>query len=218
MKLKTVCLALLTILLCLFSGCKNKPDVGISQLRTDVLYASSDGYEVTVYPEEREIPLIADGYSAQKSPVLIIKISSLSEISGTFTVCVNVDGKEYSALPTERANKILRVEIPVETLPSKELAITLKGEKKIALIAKSIVPEGLSSYEKAIELAVNALGDKITYNGNKPNGEFMVRVLVENENAFWYVGYVTEKNTYSFLINAEGNKIIATREAENIKF
>ena len=218
MKLKTVFIALLTIALCLFTGCKNKPIVGISQLRTNIFYAQSDGFEVTVYSEERETPLLADGYSAQKTPVLIIKIMSSSEISGTLTVCANVDGKEYTASPTERANKILRVEIPVETLPSSEISITLKGEKEICLTAKSIIPDGTASYEKAVELTINALGDKITYNGNKPIGEFMVRILVENQKAFWYVGYVTEKNTYSFLINAEGNKIIATREAENIKF
>ena len=218
MKTKFILTTLLTLLLCFYSGCRNKTDVGISQLRTDILFASKDGYDVTVYLEEREIPLSLDGYSAQRTPVLIFKICSLSAISGTFTIFTEIDGKQYSASPIERADKNLRAEIPVETLPKEEINITLKGEKELQLTATSIIPQGVAPYTKALETAKSALGDKITYTNNVPNGDFMVRVLIENNTAFWYVGYATQNHTYSYLINSDGTKIIATRTAETINY
>lgn len=216
MKKTSFFILLVALIAFTFTACKQNDYPAVSQLRKDVLYASSEGYEVTVYPEERETPLISDGTPNENSPVLIVKINSLTEIQGTFTIFAEFDGRRYSATPEQRSNTLMRAVIPVDSLPASTLTICLSGKTETTLTPTSVIPKDTLNHTVALNTAIKNLSDKLIYDGNKPLGEFQVRVLYEAPNAYWYVGYVTERKTYSLLISANGKEIIATREAENV--
>lgn len=205
------------VLLLSLTACAGKTDYpAVSQLRTDILYASDGNYEVTVYKEERELPLLADGVALERTPVLVVKIHSLTEISGTFTVFAEFDGKRYSAQPEHRAANVLHAVMPVEALPAGEVTVTVKSNEEVHLKLSSIIPEGTAVYTAPLATAINRLADKLRYDGKAPLGEFQVRILCENATAYWYVGYVTDKEIFSLLLSADGKEIIATRQAENL--
>jgi len=213
-KLLTVLTVFITacILLC---GCDNgETGAGVSQLRTDILYGTDGKLEATAYCEMREIPLSADGIADEKQPVVIVKISSLAEFSGTYSIFISFGGEEYSAQPEQRSKVVMRAEIPVKQLPEGSLELTLKGENETAITLNSIRPEGVCDYKVALKTAKTELGNKLLGSAKKPEGEFFVRLLCEDGNAYWYVGYVTEGTTYSLLLSADGNKVLATRSAD----
>ena len=210
---KTLILFVAVAMLAFITACNKPQDVGVSQLRTDILTATSGDYTASVYVEEREIPLVADGTACARTPVIIVKITSLHEISGTYSIFTTVGERDYSAQPTQRTANTLRAEIVVDSLPDKELSLTLKGSDEVTFSVRSILPEGTANYQKALATAKSALGTKIEYEDGKPKGEFFVRVLVENGNAFWYVGYVTDQGTRSLLISADGGSVIATHDS-----
>ena len=186
----------------------------ISQLRTDILCGDADGCEFVLYAEEREMPLSADGKALEKSPVVIVKATALCAFSGTYSVFVAFDGKEYSALPEFRADNVLRAVIPVEKLPRGEVSVRLEGERNYSAALTSVIPEGVGEYTAAVKTALDHLADKVAYSGGKPEGEIFARVLFENGNAYWYVGYVADKNLYSVLVSGDGKTVIASRVGE----
>lgn len=192
----------------LFACNDNDYDAGVSQLRTDILFAEADGAEITVYLEERELPLVADGAAGARTPVLIVKIVDSAAFSGTYTITVSYDGKEYTATP-ELRGELLSAVITVDALPSNgNLDLALSGERELSATLHTALPEHASA-EKAISAAKAALGDRMIYDGKKLDGELFVRVLSEEGNAFWYVGYITESETISILISGDGENVLA---------
>ena len=101
-----------------FVGCgKAEGDKNVSQIRYDILSAETDNYVITAYAESREVPLKADGISGERSNEIIVKICSLSALSGTYSISLTIDDKEYTATPEQRADNILKADVPVESLP-----------------------------------------------------------------------------------------------------
>jgi hypothetical protein len=196
-------------------ACSGKSTLPISQLREDVLVGTADGITACIYPELREIPLCADGYCGEKTPVLIIKLTRSSAFSGTYSVFVNLDGKEYSATAVQKNPTLLRAEIILPSLPQGTVTVMLKGEAETEITAHTVKADGICTYTKALTTAKSALGDKVAYDGKTALGEFMVRLLWENNTAYWYVGYTKERYTHSLLISADGSKLLATHDAEN---
>lgn len=197
------------------SACaRNNFNSAISQLRTDILSGSADGCEFILYAEEREIPLSADGIPLEKSPVIILKATALSAFSGTYSVFIAFDGKEYSSLPEFRADNVLRAVIPVEKLPRGDVSVRLEGDKNYSADLSSVLPDGVCEYTAAVKTALSHLADKVTYSGGRLEGEIFARVLFENGNAYWYVGYVSGKNLYSVLVAGDGKTVVASRDGE----
>ena len=213
-------LSILLALMCatIFSSCNPNPnDEYISQLRRDIMRGTSDGFDFTAYIEERETPLQADGIPNAKIPVVVLKISTSTAISGTSSVFITIDGKEYSAHPTTLSPTLFSSIIPVDALPSDTFTARFESvgdtAKNVSVTLSSVLPE-MSDYTAPLALAKSTLGDKITYENNVLVGEFFIRVLHENGTAFWYVGYVTASSTHSLLISADGQTVIATHESK----
>ncbi len=211
MKFKALFLIpILLFSLCLV-GCKDKKNYRVSQLRTDILQACEGELCVTAYAEEREIPLCADGYAGERSPVVIIKITDSSAFSGAYSALLTIGGREYTSSLSQQMPNVLRAEIPVDKLPNGELAVQIQGEKSLSITLRSVLPDGIATPDEALSSAVNALGDKVSYDKNTAEGEFFIRVLLEDGTPYWYVGYTRDKNTHSLLISADGERVIAER-------
>lgn len=195
------------------SACADKDKCeNISQIRYDIFSAETDEFLITAYAENREIPLTPDGKAGERSNVIILKICTLSAINGTYSASITIEGKEYSALLEQRAENILKAEIPVETLPKESFTIKITGEKSAEATLKSILPEGVADYTVPLDTVKKEL--KITI-ASDAEGEFLVRVICENGEAYWYVGFVTEEKTYSFLLDASGKEIMARKTDDN---
>ena len=214
---KSVYLLVVVLSVLLLCGCAaKKTDAIVSQLRTDVLEGKTGDCVFTAYLEEREIPLIADGIAGDKTPAVIVKISDSSAFYGAYTVTVTVSGKEYSAAPELKADTLMKATVILdEPCRQKEITVTLKGEKEVSATLVSVLPEDTCGYEKALDTAKTALGDKIIYKGGKAEGEIFIRVLYENGAAYWYVGYVNGDTVNSVLIGADGETVVAEKDFAN---
>ena len=201
--------------LLLFCCCKKNEGVNVSQLRTDILTGADGGCEFTVYPEMREMPLIADGKAGVKVPAVIVKIVNSRVFSGTYSIFIKIDGKEYSAAPEAVSDSVFKAVIPVEALPDGGMEITLKGETEYRAVLSSALPEELGEYTLALAAAKAELGEKIVYEGDTPAGEFFVRVISENDNAYWYIGFITAEKVCSVLVSADGKQVVATKDFRN---
>ena len=139
-------------LFCFGSACADKDDCkNIGQIRYDIFGAETDEFLITAFAESREIPLTPDGKAGERANVLILKICTLSAINGTYSASITIEDKEYSSLLEQRAENILKAEIPVETLPKESFAIKITGKKSGETTMKSSVPEGASDYSAPLE-------------------------------------------------------------------
>lgn len=196
-----------------FVGCgKAEGDKNVSQIRYDILSAETDNYVITAYAESREVPLKADGISGERSNEIIVKICSLSALSGTYSISLTIDDKEYTATPEQRADNILKADVPVESLPGGSFVMKITGEKSAEAELKSVLPGGFAEYTVPLETVKKEIK---TVEKEKDSYEYFVRVICENGEAFWYVGYITEDKTYSYLLDASGTEIIARKTDDN---
>lgn len=206
MKRKVMCALLGAALLCL-CGCSADPLDGVSQLRTDILAGTCGTAEFTAYAEEREIPLSADGTAGERMPVVIVKIVDSAAFYGTYSIFLSYGGREYSAAMTPTGEGVLRATVNVDALPQGALTATLKGERELAAELVSCTGEH-AGWETALSLVKTELKTE-----NAGGGEYFVRILCEKGNVFWYVGYTDGKENRSFLTDAEGKEILASRRA-----
>lgn len=196
-------------------GCSDmNVDKGLSQIRTDVYTAETKEFSITAYAERREIPLIPDGKAGETFNVIVVKVCSFSLLSGTYSFTAIINDGEYTSVAEQRAGNIMRADIPVDELPSGEFVIKITGEKSEEVELKSSLPDGMAGYSVAVETVRKQLYAEGITQKNQIDGEMFVRVLVEGEQAYWYVGYVTEEKTYSFLLNADGKEIVARKTDE----
>ena len=75
-----------------------------------------------------------------------------------------------------------------------------------------MLPGGFAEYTVPLETVKKEIK---TVEKEKASYEYFVRVICENGEAFWYVGYITEDKTYSYLLDASGTEIIARKTDDN---
>ena len=83
----------------------------------------------------------------------------------------------------------------------------ITGEKSAEAELKSVLPGGFAEYTVPLETVKKEI--KTVEKEKASSYEYFVRVICENGEAFWYVGYITEDKTYSYLLDASGTEIIA---------
>ena len=212
---KFILIAAAVAAIALFCSCGKNEELNVSQLRTDILTGTDNGCEFTAYPEMREMPLIADGKAGVKVPVVIVKIINSRAFSGTYSIFIKIGDKEYSASPETVSDNMFKAVIPVEHLPEGSMEISLKGENEYNAKLNSVISEEIADYKIALAAAKNELGDKVVYESNASAGEFFVRIISENDRAFWYVGFITAEKVCSVLVSADGKQIVATKDFRN---
>ncbi len=220
-KLSYLILLILSSFIVVFnlSGCDKKNLTPyVSQLRTNVFIGNYNGHDVTLYPEKKEFPFIADGKVGMLRLSVTVKLSGIS--SDNVSVEFLIDDVSYGGqMSFSVVQNALMLTLEVEKLPTSEITINVnEGDSSTPIKLTSVIKESIISYEKAIECVQKNKKEFISslVLDGVFNAEIYVRLLNEDSRCFWYVGFAEENNKISsFLVDAKTGKILAERLAQN---
>lgn len=204
------------------ASCKNKVDLTpyISELRSNVLFGESENYSVKCYSETREKPLVSDGKASSGCPAVIIKLTvkhETDEVSVGAKVTFSLD-KEYSAIFVFHPESDVYVATSyVGSLPDRSLTVTVtEGEKSENVELTSIVGSDVASPLVALETASEAVKEFYDTEEFKSRAfEIHIRLIEDDGQFFYYVGFVTERETLATLVSRDGKKVLTKRVVKN---
>lgn len=202
------------VLICLFSlgSCTSdaKYTPYISQLRTDVFVGEGENYTLQIFAEQRELPFINDGSAGEKHNLLVVRVLNCShplKITLTysdFNLCADAEYNPHAMSMT--------ASFKVSAFPSERLNAQIEGEftEQIECTSKlnadTISP--LTALNKVIEEKKDFISSISTKDGLQ--AEIYIRLLVENDQNFFYVGFGQGSNKITaFLLDGKNGEIIA---------
>ena len=206
-----------TLLLSAFSGCKQKVDLtnDISELRYDILVGQNENFTVKGECYERETPRFKDGEIKEKTNCFVLTLTNCN-LNVTYTASFTQNGINYSQkFNLSPTNSKLQATFNAKVTAG-QLTVKINGGSVNETIElKSIVPNGAKDYKTALNSLLESqpsLINKYMLDG-KFQGEIAVRLLVEKQKAYYYIGLTdTSKNTTALLIDADTLEVLAIRK------
>ena len=206
-----------TLILTTLSGCKQKIDLtdSISELRYDILVGQNDNFTVKGECYERETPRLADGEIKEKTNAFTLTLTNCN-LNVTYTASFTQNGINYSQkLNLSPTNSKLQATFNAK-ITTGQLTVKINGgsvDETIELV--SAKPNGAKDYKTALNSLLEtqpSLINKYMLDGEF-QGEIAVRLLVEKQKAYYYVGLTdTSKNTTALLVDATTLEVLAIRK------
>ena len=218
MKKLLISLSLAILIIFSFGACKKKTDLYsyVSEARTDILTGSTKTLSLKAETGFKESPLVLDGIKNKTSYYLTIYILDGYNDNVTYSLTFKLNNIEYKGtFELSKTNSKLLVSFQTDSTPN-ELTISLNsGNVSETVELKSIKPSTTKSPRDGLnsllvsqpELLSNYLVDGVF------RGEIAVRLLVEENKAYYYVG-LTDVNgkTKALLVNGETLEVLAIRQ------
>lgn len=200
-----------TVLATVFTllGCQKQTRLqeSVSRLRENVYFGESENYRLTVYPELRESPMIADGKISKLKNVVILKLQVKNGLSGEFAVSFTTDKTYEETFSFSAVSDCYVSSIEVEKLPDKPIIVTIcHDEAQDVITTKSQLKSSTITYSAALNAAYKAKKDYLQdkMQNGVFGGEIYLRLIAENDKNFWFVGFITENGTLCLLLNENG--------------
>ena len=214
--LRFVLLPILVAVCALLISCKktvNRFD-SVSEIRSNILLASSDEFSLRIYIGEREVPYSADGVARETSPRFDAYMVAPNGTK-TYNFHFKIGGETYGgemSYDNVKGEYYYFCSLAVGQLDELSCEISY-DEERIVLTAKSVLTEQTLSpkqvLQKLEELETDffaSLTDRYGF-----AGEIYVRLIFEDK-PYYYVGVIDRKgNASAFLLNAETGKLLAKR-------
>lgn len=212
-----ITLLLITAFFAFFiTACKKQIDYFsyVAELRSNVLLAETDGFQLRIYAVEKEYPYACDGVKRETSARTELRLLAPSG-DKTYTVAFCVNDATYGgemSYDNVRAEYYYSCSLDVSTLT--QIDCTLKSEQnEWQFCAKSVKTENtlspqavLAKLQETESEIFASLTDKYGF-----AGEIHIRLLYEDF-PYYYVGIIDRNgNTTAFLINGESGKVLAKR-------
>ena len=219
--MKKLFIALSTILL-LFTlcSCGKTTDLydRVSQVRTACYTGESNSFTVTAYSEMREYPLKADGYAGEMHDYIILKVR-LKNTENALITGLSADfslDKGYSAtMPYKAETDAYVATVAGNELPDNNFTVTITYDGESENVSLEKAGKIALSPTDALKVATahkKAFIDELT--GKSADFEIMIRVMLESDKLYWYVGIVETEYTTALLISADG-KVLAEKRLKN---
>lgn len=187
----------------------------VSQCRTDVFMGNSKNYTATIFCEKKETPFVNDSYVGELKNYLIIRIHNLN----TQGVNIVIKYQNYTFESETSYDPIitsLTATIPVKKLPTSTITLTVIDENSTeSFTLSSMKKDSTITPGQALNSIKHEKPDfiKNLYENGKIKAEVYIRLLVEQDLNFYYVGFATGKDKIdAFLLDGETGKIIAGKE------
>lgn len=202
----------------LFNGCKKEEPLlpFLSELRENIYEGETDGFKIKASYGFNETPKNLDGKPAKKRYVLSFTLSGAETSAVEYSISFDFGGTEYSgAFKYEPTEDRLAANFYIDDFSAKSFPVTLSfsSERREATL-NSIVPDGTANYVEIL----SALREKQTafiedlYENGEFTAEIILRVIVKNEKAYYYVGIAKENYLKAFLMDGKTKEILAIRE------
>ncbi|MBQ7408219.1 MAG: hypothetical protein IJW13_02985 [Clostridia bacterium] len=199
-------------------ACNSSPDLYscISELRKDTFVGECEHFNLTIYCGAKENPSAFDGVKNPTSLFVTLKVTQSQATHENLTATFTVGEKQYSAqLKNDNVKNCLTAELTVSALPEKALEVTIYNDQTSAVInATSILRSDTVTYTQAVNSAGEKAKDFIKQNTVKGilKAEIIVRLLNQDSNNYYYVGFVTAEGLkQAYLIDAKTGNVIAQK-------
>lgn len=220
--MRKITIFILTFLCLTFflSACNKKDtlDNYVSELKSDVFIGESQTYSLKASYGYKEHPFNHDGISAEKVYKLTIKIVKGVIDGANYTVCLTLNEKDFnSQFKLDPVSNVHTASIEIDNFNLKEFDLTIQSASKSETVKlKSIVPKNAITYSQALQSLSEKQKDLIS-NYTDENGTFLgeihARILVKNEQPYWYIGLVSkDKNLKALLVDGLNGEVLAIRE------
>ena len=215
--LRSFCLLISTVFLCLFCGCKNELDyfAYVSELRSNILLAEADGFLLRVHAVEKELPYLSDGIPQERSTRTEIYLVAPAG-DKTCNVAFSCGKREYGGeMSFDNVKTEYYFSCSLDISAERELPVRIEyGETVLELVAHSVKTENtitpqaaLHTLQKAESELFASMTDKYGF-----SGEIYLRLIYE-DSPYYYVGVINRNGEVNaFLLNAETGKILAKRK------
>ena len=214
-----ICLMLSVVLVGCNSG--NKLMQYLSEYRSDIFMATEGKHSIFASFYEREVPYKADGHVGKKEKTLEVAFATEDNTKRYF-VAFNYNGKQqqnllyYDSLQMVHTCYFSLAEPKDASLQFLIYEGQPNGTPLVTLQAKSVRNNNLLPLEKvlaAVEKNEKTLLDSLTQ-GKQFLGEIYVRLLVEENYCYFYVGIIDRAGkTTALLVDGELGEILAKRES-----
>ena len=202
-----------------FFGCSKQKEVDyfdyVSELRSNILLAESDGLTLRVYGITKEYPYATDGVprdTTTRAEFFLVAPSGDQEYHLSFTVNgENSDGD--MSYDNVKAEYYFSRALNIESVKEIPCVITC-GEKEISFTARSVVDDTTYTPKKALQTLVDV--EKPLFEEWTDEygfiGEIYLR-LIHEDAPYYYIGLIDRNGKIvAFFMNAETGKVLAKRE------
>lgn len=207
----------------LFVGCNSarKLEQYVAEYRSDIFMATEGKYSIFANFYERETPYKADGHVGKKEKSLEVTLATEDNTKRYFVVFDYNGSKQQNLLYYDSLQMVHTFIFPLaepkmNTITFQIYEGDLNGKLLLTLHAKSVKNNNVLSLNKVLSILEEnekALIDSLTQ-GKQFLGEIYVRLLMENNYCYYYVGIVDRTGkTTAFLIDGELGEILAKRES-----
>ena len=220
MKKVSIILAILTLSLFTFCGCKkvNPLYEHVSELRQTIFVGSCDNLTLKAGYGFKETPFINDKKVSEKVYFLDFRLLDKENEDISYSLSFDFNGKSYTSnFKLDPVKDIVSAMVEIENFNLKEFIVTISfGGERHEILLKSIVPENTISYLTALDHLYNKQSDliKAFSDENKNfNAEIHIRIVVKNEKPYWYVGIASgNERLKAMLIDGFSGELLAVRE------
>ena len=188
----------------------------VSELRSNIFLAETDGFSLRIYSVKKESPYNSDGIAQprnERTEIYLVAPQGDKNCQISFTV----DGKTYDGeMSFDNVKAEYYYYCPLNTSVLNEIPIQITyGEKQVEFMAKSVLNADTLPPFDVLSLLLNAekeLFDSLTDKYGFA-GEIYIRLIYEDA-PYYYVGVIDRNGKITaFLINATSGKILAKRES-----
>lgn len=215
MKKRIILFALFLLTAGALSACKEVDySLYISDERSDLFYAETEQFTVTVSCIERERPFLLDGLVSPRSKTVEVVLAEKEEEGAEYELYFLEDMPRGGEMSFRSVSGDYYYSRGVEEFPSGTVSLrVIKGEETVELAATSVKNERTLSSEEALRFAIASEQEKIDQMSEGGfSGEFHVRLL-RRDKTYYYIGIIDRQgDTTSLLLDSETGKVLARRD------
>ena len=214
--LRTFSLLVAAVFFLLLTGCKQEMDYTpyISELRSNILLAEEEGFQLRIYAVKKEIPYLADGIPRECNTRLEAYLHA-PDGSKTCHLRFTLDSQEIQremSFDNVKAEYFFSCSLDVSETTSLPCVIEY-GDRILQLNATTVRTESILTANNVLSILQTEESELFSTMTDKYgfSGEIYVRLIYENA-PYYYVGIIQRDGVvHAFLINAQSGKILAKR-------
>ena len=212
---KYLSLIFLTVFLLTSCAAKKYPlNEKISQIRENIFVYENDDFSSDAYAEIREKEKQDDGYVGEMKKYMIFRVRFKKKNFQCAEIAFETNGIKYhNSFDFSPSSSFVSCETEVSAFPESGFyaIITIDGEE-LPIEYVSVKKEGTKNYEEAISTCAEKEKERIDKFIADKEYEIRVRLIENGGFNFYYVGFITENTSVSFLLDAATCEILSVKE------